>query len=171
MPLHAVPSHTGPGQNRGCPTQANLTMSALLREQQGRLAPSLLPSAAIGLPRHTAPSPNTPCPTMPDHAKTALLRKQQGERRPSVLPSATVTSPDPALPCPAEPGPTRPRPAVPRHVYSLKESSREGLRPPCCRLQLLPYYARLSRTAHCHAVTHLTEACLIYSPKRATGRA
>ena len=66
---------------------------------------------------------------------TTPLREQQRSPKAPVLPSAAITSPHPTSPVRS-----LPIQAVPSLLS--KESSREGLRPPCCRLQLWPDLAR-----------------------------
>lgn len=75
-----------------------------------------------------------------------------------MLPSATVTAANRALPSRTCPDRNLP------HLLS-KESSRESLRPPCCRLQLLPRI-----TLPCPAARRPDWPDQIYSPKRAAER-
>ena len=66
--------------------------------------------------------------------------------------------------CFASPRPAAPHRAAPE--LPSKESSRGSRGLLCCRLQLLP-----QQTGPCRAEPVPTETCLIYSPKRAAGKA
>lgn len=69
-PLLAPPCRAWP--SRAEPRRASSTP---LREQQGRLAPSVLPSATVTRPKLTTTSHNHPCPAEPCHCKLGLTPK------------------------------------------------------------------------------------------------
>ena len=132
----------------------------------------MLPSATVAVPRHAIPSLATPHRTLPCQRGPHLLSKESS-REPLAKLRAAVCNCYLTRTCRTFPGRTTPhqagtRPSLPsRNLPRLlsTESSREGLRPPCCRLQLEPLPAPPHFATPCHAAHYR-----IYPLKRAAER-
>jgi len=97
-PCIAVPDHAGPHQNSHCPTQASLTVTTPLREQQRSPKAPVLPSATIASPRPTAPVRSLPIQAMPSLPSKESSREDQSPQCCRLQLSPHLTAPDRTAP-------------------------------------------------------------------------